>query len=355
MFQIIIEDLKKIQTVAATPCRSNDSDSTFEQYVWSPHFEWVLDNDGIFNNENVMPNIVYVIWIELLDESSLLNNDVLMKVTEIVRPAYDQLPIYDAWVLDNDGIFNNENVMPNIVYVIWIELLDESSLLNNDVLMKVTEIVRPAYDQLPIYDAPWNESEMPADAGLLSVHCLQNRPKNKINPAAIYSGLVVWRDMECRRIALWSVATGLVYFRHQQCQNIAIGAWLDFVVRIRHGGVLEAHKLKYSEIQMVPTREFEGKAQICQKMKIPENSPEKDWIWESDVVGKVLVDSEQFKNSVMDQWDDLAGSIAYVWISCDQFNSTVRWKFHSFVQPNEYTETEEDAENIERFADLVIL
>uniref|UniRef100_A0A1I7W5R6 Ig-like domain-containing protein n=1 Tax=Loa loa TaxID=7209 RepID=A0A1I7W5R6_LOALO len=287
-----------IQTVAATPCRSNDSDSTFEQYVWSPHFEWVLDNDGIFNNENVMPNIVYVIWIELLDESSLLNNDVLMKVTEIVRPAYDQLPIYDA---------------------------------------------------------PWNESEMPADAGLLSVHCLQNRPKNKINPAAIYSGLVVWRDMECRRIALWSVATGLVYFRHQQCQNIAIGAWLDFVVRIRHGGVLEAHKLKYSEIQMVPTREFEGKAQICQKMKIPENSPEKDWIWESDVVGKVLVDSEQFKNSVMDQWDDLAGSIAYVWISCDQFNSTVRWKFHSFVQPNEYTETEEDAENIERFADLVIL
>uniref|UniRef100_A0A8R1TVI8 DUF7038 domain-containing protein n=1 Tax=Onchocerca volvulus TaxID=6282 RepID=A0A8R1TVI8_ONCVO len=178
-----------IQTVASIPCRSN-FDNNLEQYVWSPHFEWILDNDGIFNNEHVMPDVVYITWIELLNEPCALNSNVLMKVTEIV----------------------------------W-----------------------PAYDQLPKYDAPWAKSEMPADSELLSVHCL-------------------------------SVATGIVYFRHEQCKNIAIGAWLDFVVRSARDGILEAHKLKYSKSQLMLTREVEGKAQICEKMKIPENLPTKDFI-----------------------------------------------------------------------------
>ncbi|OZC12262.1 hypothetical protein X798_00783 [Onchocerca flexuosa] len=254
-----------IQTVAAIPCRSS-FDNNLEQYVWSPHFEWILDNDGIFNN-------VYV--------------------------------------------------MPDVIYVTWIELLDEPFALNSNVLMKVAEIVRPAYDQLPKYDAPWAKSEMPVDSELLSVHCLQGRPKNKINPATLYSGLVIWRDMECKRkqIALWSIATGIVYFRHEQCKNIAIGAWLDFA---------------YSKSQMVLTREVKGKAQICEKMKIPENLPTKDFIWMSDVVGKVWVNLEQFKKSMMVRWNELAGNTMRVWLSCFQFNSTVHWKFHSFVEPNEY-------------------
>lgn len=58
--------------------------------------QWILDDDGIFNDENVMPDVVYVTWVELLDESYTLNSNVLLKITEIVRPAYDQLPIYDA-------------------------------------------------------------------------------------------------------------------------------------------------------------------------------------------------------------------------------------------------------------------
>ncbi|CAG9536899.1 unnamed protein product [Cercopithifilaria johnstoni] len=287
-----------IQTVAAIPCRSN-IDNNFEQYVWSPHFEWILDDDGIFSHENVMPDIVYVIWIELLNKP-----------------------------------FN----------------------FNSNVLMKVTEIVRPAHDQLPIYDAPWIESEMPADAELLSVHSLQNRPKDKINPAAVYSGLVIWRDMTCqqKQVVLWSIATGIVYFRHEQCQNIAVGAWIDFAVRIGRGDVLEAHKLKYSKRQIVSTREVKGKAQICQKMKLPENLPEKDWIWVSDIVGKVWIELDQFKRSAADRWDELAGSVTHVWLSFDQFYSTIRWKFDSIVESNECAETE-DSENIERFADLVKL
>ncbi|KAM3717663.1 Amino acid permease [Dirofilaria immitis] len=282
-----------------TPCRS-DLDNNFEQYVWSPHFEWILDSSGIFNDQYVMPDVVYVTWIELLNEPCTLNSNVLMKVTEIVRPAYDQLPIYDA---------------------------------------------------------PWIGSEILADAELLSVHCLQNRPKNKINPATVYSGLVIWRDVECKRkqVVLWSIATGIVYFRHQQCQNIAIGAWLDFVVRSGRDGVLEAHKLKYSKSQMVPTREVKGKAQVCEKMKMPENLPEKNFVWVSDVVGKVWVDVEEFKKSVMDRWNELAGNTVRVWLSCDQFDFTIHWKFHSIVDPNEYVDTEENIENIERFADLVIL
>ncbi|VBB32323.1 unnamed protein product [Acanthocheilonema viteae] len=289
--------MRYIETVAAIPCRL---DNNFEQYVWSPHFEWILDDDGIFNHENVAPNIVYVIWIELLSEP-----------------------------------FN----------------------LNSNVLTKVTEIVRPAYDQLPIYDAPWVQSEIPVDAELLSVHCLQCRPKDKINPAAKYSGLVICRDMihQQKQVVLWSVATGIVYFRHERCQNIAIGAWIDFSVRIGRDGVLEAHKLRYSENQMVLTREVKGRAQICQKMKIPENLPGKDWVWVSDVVGNVWIELEHFKKTVADRWDELAGSITRVWFSCDKFHSAVLWKFHSIVEPNEYTETIEGCENIECFADLVIL
>uniref|UniRef100_A0A915Q843 Agenet domain-containing protein n=1 Tax=Setaria digitata TaxID=48799 RepID=A0A915Q843_9BILA len=291
-----------IQTVAAIPCRPdlNGTCEPFEQYVWSPHFEWVLDKDGIFNNEHVLPNVIYVTWIELLHEPCILNSNVLMKVTEIVRPAHDQLPIYDA---------------------------------------------------------PWIGSEMSADAELLSVHCLQNRPKDKINPATVYSGLVLWRDVESRlkQIALWSTATGIVYFRHQRCKNIAVGAWFDFVVRSGKGGVLEAHKLKYSKNQTIPTKVVRGKAQVCEKMKMPEDLPNKDWIWVSDVVGKVWVDYEQFKKSVADRWAELADSTTHVWLSCSQINSTVFWKFESVVEPNECAKTEKDDENIECFADLVIL
>ncbi|VDN89776.1 unnamed protein product [Brugia pahangi] len=288
-----------IQTIAATPHREN-LDDTLEQYVWSPHFEWILDDNGIFNHENVMPDIIYVTWIELLTEPYMSNN----------------------------------------------------------VLMKVTEIIRPAYNQLPIYDAPWIGSEMLADAKLLSVHCLKNLSKNKTNPAAIYSGLVIRRDIDCQgieQVVLWSAATGTVYFCHQQCQNISIGAWIDFVVQNGRGGILEAHKLKYSKTQMMLTRVVDGKAQICQKVKVPENLPKKDWIWISDVAGKIWVDLEHFKKSVMNRWNEFAGNITYVWLSYDQFGSTVCWKFHSIAEPNQYIETKGDALNNERFADLTIL
>uniref|UniRef100_A0A0R3S5G9 DUF4283 domain-containing protein n=1 Tax=Elaeophora elaphi TaxID=1147741 RepID=A0A0R3S5G9_9BILA len=288
-----------IQTVAASPSRSNVSNNV-KQYVWSPHFEWILDDDRIFDSPNVVPDIVYITWIELLNEPC-------------------------SW--------------------------------NPNVLMKVTEIVRPAYDQLPIYDAPWIGSKMPANAELLSAHRLQNRTKDKINPWAIYSGLVISRDMKCKqkRIVLWSLATGVVYFSHRQCQNIAIGTWLDFAVRIGKDGVLEAHKLKYSKSQMVPTRDVEDKAQICQKMKIPKEIPKKDWIWVSDTVGEVWIGLEQFKKSMMGRWNELSGSVTHVWFCFDRFESSIRWQFHSIAEPNEYAETEQESKNIEEFADLVIL
>ncbi|VDK87703.1 unnamed protein product [Litomosoides sigmodontis] len=146
----------------------------------------------------------------------------------------------------------------------------------------------------------------------------------------------------------------------------------------RRVGVMEAHKLKYSNSQMISTREVEGRAQICKKLNMPENLSENDWIWISDVVGKVWVELEQFKKSVGDRWSELAGTTAHVWLSSDQFDRIVRWKFHSIVKPNgcdidlkkprsvDYNQLiskisnafqaeADDLENIERFADLAIL
>ncbi|EJW83207.1 hypothetical protein WUBG_05885 [Wuchereria bancrofti] len=106
---------------------------------------------------------------------------------------------------------------------------------------------------------------------------------------------------------------------------------------------------------MILTRVVENKAQICEKVKMPENLPKEDWVWISDVVGKVWVDLEHFKKSVMNRWNELAGNITYIWLSYDQFGSTVCWKFHSIVESNQYIERKEDVVNIERFADLAIL
>lgn len=74
--------------------------------------------------------------------------------------------------------------------------------------------------------------------------------------------------------------------------------------------------------------------QVCEKMKIPEKWPENDWIWISDVVGKVWVNSKQFRESVTSDWKELAGSRKHVWLSSDRFDGTVYWKFESFASPD---------------------